>query len=83
MGEVVTFPAVVQKVQTLADGGLRFTFDAPETEVIAAAELMECKRVGVVLIVEATPRVQDGRQGETVSRTTAKRRISESGTGLQ
>jgi hypothetical protein len=44
----ITFTAVVQKVQTLADGGLRFTFDAPETEVLAAAELMECKRLGVV-----------------------------------
>jgi len=44
--EIVS-PVQIVKVQTLADGGLRFTFDAPETQVLVAAHLMECKRRGV------------------------------------
>ena len=49
--EPVKFTAIVARVQTMADGGLRFTFDAPESEVMQAAELMTCKRFGVVLQV--------------------------------
>ena len=40
-------PVQIVKVQTLADGGLRFTFDAGEGQVLTAAHLMECKRRGV------------------------------------
>ena len=49
--EPITFTAQVARVQTLADGGLRFTLDAGEADVMAAAELMTCKRFGVVLTV--------------------------------
>lgn len=49
--ESIRFVVVVQKVQTLADGGLRFTFDAPEDAILPAAQLMACKREGVVLEV--------------------------------
>lgn len=45
------FNAEVSKVQTLADGGLRFIFDVPETAIDAARWLMECKRDGVPLRV--------------------------------
>ena len=38
------FNAAVAKVQTLADGGLRVSLDLPESQIIAAAWLMECKR---------------------------------------
>jgi len=48
----VHFVAVVQKVQTLADGGLRVTLDLPESAIMQAAELMVCKREAVVLDVE-------------------------------
>lgn len=48
----ITFQAAIARVQTMADGGLRFTLDAPETEIMAAAKLMECKRFGVYLQVE-------------------------------
>jgi len=68
-----TFPAVVQKVQTLADGGLRFTFDASETEVLAAAELMEAKRLGVMLRVTVA---QEHGQDTTIGRTETKRRVT-------
>lgn len=46
--ETITTTVTVAKVQTMADGGLRFIFDAPETETLQAAQLMECKRFGVV-----------------------------------
>lgn len=67
MSEAITFTAVVQKIQTLADGGLRFTFDAPETEVMAAAELMEAKRVGVVLsvVVQVDEKTEKNRKKQT------------------
>lgn len=39
----------VARVQTLADGGIRLTLDAPETAIMQAAMLMECKRVGLPL----------------------------------
>lgn len=59
MSDPITFFASVQKVQTLADGGLRFTFDAPESAIMPAAELMACKRMGVVLDIVATVREND------------------------
>ena len=47
----ISFDATVSKVSTLADGGLRIALDLPETAVMAAAQLMECKRLEVVLKV--------------------------------
>ena len=54
MAEPITFDATVSKVSTLADGGLRIALDLPETAVMAAAQLMECKRLEVVLKVTVT-----------------------------
>jgi len=48
---VITFQATVYKVQTLTDGGLRIYLDLPETAIVEAAALMECKRNEVPLIV--------------------------------
>ena len=45
----ITFDAIVYKVQTLADGGLRLTLDLPEQAIPQAAMLMECKREGIPL----------------------------------
>ena len=59
MSDPIEFWASVAKVQTLADGGLRFTFDAPETAIMPAAELMACKRVGVVVDVVVTIQQSD------------------------
>ena len=47
----IKFKAIVAKVQTLADGGLRVTLDLPEQAVMQAAQLMEVKRVGMVIEV--------------------------------
>jgi len=58
VGDDVSFPAQIVKVQTLADGGLRFTFDAPETEVLAMAQLAELKRLGVVGTLTFSPQEQ-------------------------
>lgn len=50
----ITFPAEVNKVQTLADGGVRVTFDLPETAIPQMAMLAECKRQGLYLMVSCT-----------------------------
>ena len=55
MSDVINFHATVQKVQTLADGGVRLTLDLPESAIMQAAQLMECKRHGAVLQVGAVP----------------------------
>ena len=57
MAEPITFPAQVARIQTLADGGIRVYFDLPETAILAAAQLMECKRLGVAGDVTYTPMV--------------------------
>lgn len=47
----IVFEAVVQKVQTLADNGIRATFDLPETAIPQMAMLAEARREGLVLEV--------------------------------
>jgi hypothetical protein len=47
----IAFQAVVARVQTMADNGLRVTLDLPEQAVLEVAQLMELKRLGVVLDV--------------------------------
>lgn len=55
MSETVTFQATVSQVKTLADGGIRIALDLPESAVLQAAQLMECKRQEAVLLVVVTP----------------------------
>ena len=52
MSESITFSAVVSKVTTLADGGIRVALDLSENSIMTAAQLMECKRAGVALNVQ-------------------------------
>jgi hypothetical protein len=47
----IKFVAVVAKVQTMVDGGIRVVLDLPETAIKQAAELMECKRDEIALKV--------------------------------
>ena len=49
------FDAIVARVQTLADNGIRVTLDLPEQAVVQAAQLMELKRLGAVLKVTVEP----------------------------
>ena len=46
--------AAVAKVTTLADNGLRVTFDLPEDAVQVAAWLMQCKQRGVAVAMAMT-----------------------------
>jgi len=62
MADAIVFPAQVVKVQTLADGGLRLTLDMPETAILEAAHLMECKRQGVPGEVSYRPMVGSDKQ---------------------
>ena len=50
---VIRFDAIVYKVQTLADGGVRVTLDLPETAIPQMAMLAETKREGVPLVFTA------------------------------
>ncbi len=45
----IVFVGEVNKVQTLADGGIRVTLDLPETAIAQAAMLMQCKVDGIAL----------------------------------
>ena len=47
----IKFVAVVAKVQTMMDNGIRVILDLPETAIKQAAELMECKRDEIALKV--------------------------------
>ena len=55
MGEAIRFQAQVQKVQTLADGGIRLTLDLAETEIQTATQMMQVKQAGALLEVAAVP----------------------------
>lgn len=54
MENSIVFHAEVNKVQTLADGGIRVYLDLPEDEIAQMAMLAECKRQGMYLTLEAT-----------------------------
>lgn len=83
-GNQIEFTGSVARVRTMADGGLRFEFDAPESAIMQAAQLMECKRFGVPLKVVIEPIYQvepetkegetDGKRDRVIKRSTAKKR---------
>ena len=58
----VKFWALIAKVQTMADGGIRVYLDLPENEVETAAVLMQYKRIGIVADVVITPKQDDGQE---------------------
>ena len=60
-GSKIEFQAVVYKVQTLVDGGLRLTLDLPESAIPQAAMLMECKREEIPMRFIATVGKPDNR----------------------
>jgi hypothetical protein len=75
MTEPITTTVTVAKVQTMADGGLRFIFDAPETETLQAAQFMECKRWGVVgkLTFEALEKEPEAEENEPEQQRSARK----------
>ena len=68
MSDTIEFIAEVNKVQTLADGGIRLTLDLPEDSILQMAKLVECKRWGAVLRVVATPESLTNFDDETKKR---------------
>lgn len=58
MSNALVFIAVVEKVQTLADGGIRVTLDLSETAIPEMAALAACRQQGLVLRFEATEHEQ-------------------------
>jgi len=63
-GTAIQFTAVVYKVQTTVDYGIRVTLDLPETAIPQMAALATAKRLGVVLGISAVPMVQDASQAD-------------------
>ncbi len=55
MANAIECEAIVYKVQTLADHGIRISLDLPETATMQMAMFAECQRMGVVLSVKCTP----------------------------
>ena len=51
--ETIKFDAIVYKLQTLADGGIRLTLDMSESSIPQMAMLAETKRQGLALSFEA------------------------------
>lgn len=49
----IKFPAEVNQVRTMVDGGLRVVLDLPETAIPQAAMLMQCKVDGIPLVFSA------------------------------
>lgn len=54
MSSEIRFDAVVYKVQTLVDSGVRVTLDLNEGSTMQMAQLAECQRFGQVLNVICT-----------------------------
>lgn len=50
----ITFQAAVNRVQTMADGGIRIVLDLPETEIAAMAQLAACQVDKLYLTVKCT-----------------------------
>jgi hypothetical protein len=55
MSEPIKCLAVVYKVQTLTDHGIRISLDLPETAIMQMAMFAECQRMQVLLDVECNP----------------------------
>ena len=55
----IRFKAQVNKVQTLADGGIRLVLDLPETEITTATRMMEAKQAGAFLEIAAVAIIED------------------------
>jgi hypothetical protein len=53
MTEIIHFPALLIKIQTMVDGAIRLTMDMPETQIETAKLLMECKARGGLLEIAA------------------------------
>ena len=49
---VIKFSASVSSVRTLVDGGINVTFSLGEDSIMQVAQLLECKREMIPLVIE-------------------------------
>jgi hypothetical protein len=68
----ITFPAIVYKVQTLIDGGVRVTLDLPEECIPQMAMLAETRKDGIPLVFTAKLEIGDLENGRTRRKRTSK-----------
>lgn len=47
--DLIKFVAIVEKIQTLKDGGLRLTLDLSEDSIEQVKALLDVKRLGYIL----------------------------------
>jgi hypothetical protein len=71
----IEFVAVVYKVQTLVDNGIRVTLDLSEDSILQMAQLAECQRFGAVLKVSC--KTTEKHDNATVQMATRTKRKSE------
>jgi hypothetical protein len=57
--ESISFQATVARISTLADSGLRVTLDLSESDIYAAAWLMEVRRASGVVTVTVSRDASD------------------------
>lgn len=53
MKNQIEFEASIEKIQTMQDGAIRLTLDLSESCIQQAAELMECKMMGMTIFIRA------------------------------
>lgn len=59
MTEPIKVTMQVQKVQTLADGGTRWTFDLSEGHALESATLIVCQEQGALVEATLTPKFRE------------------------
>lgn len=59
MTSTIKVTMAVQKIQTLADGGTRWTFDLPEGHALESATLIVCQEQGALIDVVMTPKSRE------------------------
>jgi len=72
---VIEFEAQVWAIKTLVDGGLQFVFAVSEDKTMQAAQLMECKRYGAMLKIQAVTLInkQEQEQENDVGKRTKRK----------
>ncbi len=77
MSEPITFDAVVYKVQTLVDYGLRVTLDLPENAIIAASQMMVVKReqgiLHITALADIQPKTEEASERATIPAGTVRK----------
>jgi hypothetical protein len=65
VSDPIKFLCTVEAVKTTVDKGIRIYLDLPETAIMQAAMLMECKRMQVALDITALPYTANEQAGDT------------------